>query len=272
MLATGGMSATLAIKLIDRTHDSQIRQLADTAQHKRAIEAFRSKIADVRTVDDLVSDYETYSFVMKAFDLESQIFGKGLIRKMLSGDPLDKTALVNRLTDSRFRELFEAMGFSDGGSTTQNTLSPVWQEKMVDRYLEQTFINRQSDQNLPVGTVLEFRQKAGQITTWFSVLKDPELTEFMRTALGLPDNLSGLDVDKQAALLQKRFDIARLQDPAEQDKLVRRYLALSDARTAVANSASNPLLQLMGGLGRGEFVPVTIDITAIGRLKSFPYR
>ena len=46
---------------------------------------------------------------MKAYNLEDQIFGKAMMEKVLKSDISDSSALVNRLTDSRFKEFHKAM-------------------------------------------------------------------------------------------------------------------------------------------------------------------
>ena len=76
------------------------------------------------------------------------------------GSLLDDDALVNKLTDSRFTALYEAMGFTEGGTVNTNTIDPEWQQAMVDKYVEQIYTNEYADQNETLGTVLELRNKA----------------------------------------------------------------------------------------------------------------
>ena len=104
MIPISGISTPLALEITDRTRDRQISLIRDAPEHARGIESFRERIADVATVEQLVNDRELYVFVMKAFDLEDQVFGKALMRRMLESDLDDRDALVNRLTDPRFRE------------------------------------------------------------------------------------------------------------------------------------------------------------------------
>ena len=160
MIPIAGMSTNLALKLVDATRDRQIEILRDAPEHSRGISAFRERIANIQSAEQLVEDRELYVFVMKAFDLEDQIFGKALIRKILESDVDDRTSLVNRLTDPRFREMYDILDFGEGGVGNTNTTSFIWQEMMVDRYLEAQFIGDQAEQNANVGAVLEFRRKA----------------------------------------------------------------------------------------------------------------
>lgn len=273
MIPVTGMSTQVALKLVDATRDQQIEGIEKSARHARAISHFRENIANVQSVDDLLEDYDTYAFVMRAFDLEDKIFGKAMMGKILESDISDRGALVNRLTDSRFRELHLAMSFEEGGATNPVTSNPAWAETIVDRYVEQQFINEQAEQNASLGTVLEFRRGAGEINSWFDVLKDKDRASFMRTALGIPDEVVQTDVDRQAEIFAKKYDITKLKDPAEVEKLVRKYTAITDVRNPPEAATSSVVTLMQGAVASaGNYVPVTIDIAAISKVRASYFR
>ncbi|OOY15244.1 DUF1217 domain-containing protein [Thioclava sp. DLFJ4-1] len=275
MLTISGMSSRLALNLIDRTQAKQLDQLAAEPQHARAISRFRENIADIHTAADLVDNYDAYSFVMKAFDLEDQMFGKAMMREILSSDSADKTSLVNKLTDPRFRKLYDALGFTNGGTANTNTSSTAWQDKIVDQYVSQQFINGESEQNATVGSVLEFRQKLDGVKTWYSVLKDKDTAQFMRTALGIPNDVVKLDVERQKQIFEDKFDLTKLKDPKEVDNLISHFVAVSDAQSFATNGAGSAAVTLMQGAvqgGSGQFVPATFDLTAIATFSASRYR
>jgi hypothetical protein len=275
MIPLTGLSAQIGLRLVDVTRDKQIALIQAQPQHSRAIEAFRERIADVETVDQLIADRDLYVFVMRAFDLEDQIFGKALISKMLKSDIDEPSALVNRLTDARLREMYKALGFGAAGEGNTNTIDPVWQGAMVARYVERLFINDQAEQNETVGVVLELRQKAAGIEGPFDILKNAGIAQFFRRALGLPDEMAQIDIDRQAALLEEKFDISTLQDPKVLDGLIRRYVAISDALDTSAASGNAAVMLMNSAVtarAGGQFVPITIDITAISLSSSAIYR
>ncbi|MGY6704325.1 DUF1217 domain-containing protein [Roseinatronobacter sp.] len=276
MTGVMGVSAHLGLRIADATREASVTAIRNSAEHSRAINAFRERIADVKNVSDLMGDRDLYVFVMKAFDLENQIFGKAMIRKVLESDPTKPDALVRRLTDPRFMELHKGLGFGPDGKGNDSVSDKTWQDDIVARYVERQFIDRQAAQSESVANVLEFRQKAPRVNTWFDVLKDPVMAQFMRTALGLPDESVRLDIDRQAALFGTKFDLEKLQDPAEQKRLERLYTIITDARDT-SRVGQNAAVQIMSGVvnsaaGGGRFVPVTLDITAIGNLPRQPYR
>lgn len=268
VLSISGLNSQLALTLIDSTRDRQLETLRGEPQHARAAETFRERIAGITSPKEFVQDFEVYSFVMRAFDLEDQIFGKGMIRKILESDPTDQTSLVNRLTDARFGELHAALGFTTGlGAQSPDFSNTAWQDGIVEQYFERAFTKGYAEQNETVGTVLEFREKFVGLNSWYDVLKDTDLTEFFQTALNLPSELSGLDVDKQAEILADKYDLSKLADPAERDRLITRYVAISEALNPQgfsANSSALTVLQSGSYLNSGwQFVPITLDIPAV---------
>lgn len=266
MITLQGLSSLTGLALVDATHDRQITSIRNSSQGAREINTFRERIGNIQTVDQLLDDQELYSFVMKAYDLEDQIFGKALMAKVFKSDIDDPTSLVSRLTSQRFKDIHQGLGFATDGIGNSNTLNPVWQEEMVERFLERQFINIQADQNETIGTVLEFRKQVGSIDSPFDFLKSAELSEFIRTAIGIPAEASGLNIDKLAALIEDRVDIDKLNDPKEVNKLVLRYIAIKDAQNT-ANISANTAVQLMSAAvntsSGGQFVPITINIESI---------
>lgn len=274
VLSISGLGSQLAMNVIDATRGRQLTSMRAEPSHARAEADFRSRIGSITSPEELVKDYEVYSFVMKAFDLEDQIFGKGMVRKILESDPSDDSSLVNRLTDSKFTDLHGAMGFvTDSGAATPDFSNASWVNGIVEKYYNRAFINENDNQNSTVGTVLNFREKASSLTSWFHVLKDSTLTEFFQTALGLPSELSGLDIDVQKRILSEKYDLTKLSDPAEQERLITRYIAISDVLYPPSANVNSTALSVLQSFNlSGQFVPITIDMPTISYSASSLYR
>ena len=266
VLSISGLSSQLALSIIDSTQDRQIESLKSEPEHARAAEQFRERIGSITSPQELVQDYEVYSFVMRAFDLEDQIFGKGMVRKVLESDPSDDSSLVNQLTDSRFGELHTGLGFTtEAGAQSPDFNDTSWQEEIVDLYFSRIYANDYAEQNETVGAVLEFRDEVAEIDSWYDVLKNETLTEFFQTALSLPSEMSGLDVDKQAEIFADKFDLTKLSDPEEQERLINRYVAISEALDPQGFSASSAALSILQGsstLSSG-IIEITWDIEPV---------
>jgi len=270
MISTSGLPVSLALKLVEREADKFTTSVEKNAQNAREINAFRERIGSITTVDELVADYEVYSFVMKAFDLEDQMFGKAMMKNILKSDGEDKTSLVNKLTDSRFKELFKTMGFAEGGTKFENGANAGWIDSMVERYVDQKVVNAQLNDNEPVGLALHARNKAPTIKTWYNVLADTKLQDFFYTALNIPDAIKNTDVDKQVDFLKKKLDIETLNDDGVMDKLMRTYSAIAQAKVAAANMVNNPVLQLLTSSEQQQSI-VSINLSGLTALNASRY-
>lgn len=271
VLSISGLGSQLALNFIDSTKDRQMETLRSEARHKRDADAFLERITTIKSPEEFVKDYEVYSFVMKAFDLEDQIFGRGMIRKVLESNPEDEESLVNRLTNVNLGELHGALGFTTGeGPQVPDFSDPTWQQGIVDRYFETVFLNENKDQNATVGTVLEFQSKVSEIDNWIDVLKDREIGQFFRTALGLPQQMATLDIEQQERIFESRYDISKLSDPEEVQSLITRYVAISDVLNP-PRAATNAAVSLLSS-SVGQFVPITIDIPTINYSSASLYR
>ena len=126
-----------------------------------------------------------------------------------------------------------------------------------------------AEQNETVGAALEFRRKAADIAGPFDILKDPELSTFMRTVLGLPAESAQVDIDRQAKFIEQRYDLEKLQDPEEVERLIARYTIVTDALNSTA-TLNNVVVQMMSGAvsigAGGEYTPIRIDITSLSLL------
>ncbi len=266
MISLGGMSTQVAVKLFDATRDKQLDLVAKNALNARQIEAFKERIGDIKSAKEFVADTEVYTFVMRAFDLEDQIFGKAMIRKVLESNADESSALVNRLSNPKIKEMYDTLGFAPAGGRSFNFNRTGWQDEVIDRFKERIVLNSAAEDNSGAGIALEFKSKAAEINTWLDVLKDADLGQFMRRALGLPDEAVKVDLDRQIALFEQKYDIKKLKDPAEVDKLVSRFAAIHDAVEGIS-SQSNTVLQLMQGavsIGQGGgFSAITLNIPTI---------
>ncbi len=274
MISISGLNSPNALRLIDATRDKQLVVMRNEPANQRAEAAFRERIGQITSAKELIEDFEVYSFVMRAFDLEDQIFGKGLIRKMLESDPVAPESLLNRLTDTRFREMHLALGFTtESGTQGPDFNSAAFQDAIADRFYNRSFINQTDDQNETVGTVLEFREKVAGIDSWFEVLANEKLTNFFKTALGLPEQIATLDLDKQRDLFQAKFNLTKLSDPAEQDRLISKYTAISDVTNPQGFSTSSAALSILQSARFGaQFLPITLDIATVNFSASRLYR
>lgn len=272
MISTSGMSSMLALTLIDRERDKFEDGIKNDVISKREISAFKERIGSIGSIDELQDDYEVYSFVMKTFGLEDQMFAKAMVSKILSADAGDPDSLVNRLTDPAFKELNQEMGFDTDGKAGWRLENTMWADSMVEKYIDRRMIDTQMETKTAVGKALHFEEKAATMTSWFKVLGDKDVSEVLRTALGIPASVATADVDAQKKLFERKMDISDLQDPDKVKDLMRRYAAISDANDAVLNPSSAALTLLTSSMGSGGWAMVTLDIDAVNGFNPRAFR
>ena len=272
MISTRGLAPLAALALIERQGDKFSDAVRNEPIARREIAAFRARVGEIGSVDDLVKDHAVFSFAMKAFGLENQIYAKAMMKKILTADPLDKKSLVNRLTDPRYKDINKVLGFDPDGTVGRPDFgSAAWTNALVERFVSQKMIDGQMEQNPAVGIALDFERKAKGLTSWFKVLADPKMATFIRTAFGLPDSIAQGSIDGQARLLEQRMKIGELQDPQVRKKLVRQFAAIAGvtdqatAQPAVVGLMSRPRDQ-------SNWSPIVIDVSAFNANGMSAYR
>ncbi len=227
------------------------KALAAGSTAAKAQEATDSKyyvatIANIGSVDDLLKDRKLVQFIVKAFGFkDNELKDDVLLRRALTSDPLDKASFANTTSDHRIHELAAAFNFgADGkalktaGATAQDRDDTI---RTVDGYLRNSIESTAGETNTGVRLALYFQRMAPSITSAFGIMGDKALFEVARTALGLPTAMVNLDIDKQAAMITKKLNLADLKDPVKVEKLIARFTALYDQNSSQSN---NPILSL----------------------------
>ncbi len=235
------MYSTLGqITLVQSTYARRLEMVSKDAFVQREAAYFRENIAKIETGDQLIDDYRLYSFAMKAFGLESEIYAKGLMRKVFNEGILDSKSTANRLADAKFREIAEAFGFAESGNL--NMQDPNKVEAIVQRYLRQELEVREGEENEAVRLALYFDRQITKVENWYEVLADPALAEVVRTGLGLPREYALIDIDRQAAFFEDRLKLEDFKDAEKRRTFIERFGAQWDLQQMTASPGSGILV------------------------------
>jgi hypothetical protein len=219
----------------------------EKANAKTETTYFHDAIGKVATVDEVLADKRLVDYVVKAFDLEDAGLNKDALRRLLTSDPLDPKSYANSFGDKRYRDLAGAFNFTAEGKIARAPQVEVQTRNdllaTTDLYLRQAMETEAGAQNEGVRLALYFQRKAPEIVSAYSILADKALIEVVRTALGLPESMSQIDIDAQAKIISKRLDVEDLQDPAKLEKFLAKFSALYDMNnnTSAASSAASIL-------------------------------
>jgi hypothetical protein len=185
---------------------------------------YLANIVNVKSVDDLMANERLYSYALAAYGLDIENEDKDLIREVLMGGAKDPNSAANKQENKAYAGLAAAFDFKGLGQAA-TTHSPA-RDLAIEKFMRQTLEEDAGRTNEGVRLALYFERKASTITNWYDVLADKALASVVRTALGLPDSFASADIDKQAALFEKRLNIADFTDPQKLGKFMTRFTSL----------------------------------------------
>jgi len=170
-------------------------------------------------------------------------YAKAFMRKVLEGGIDARNSFANSLADKRYREFATTFNFERYGATA--TTFTRAQQGTVDSYVRQTLEESAGEQNEGVRLALYFQRKAAGIASAYDILADPALLKVAQTALNIPAAAGAQNIDKQAALIDARLDIADLKDTKKLDAFLTRFTSLYELQRP-AQSVSPSLILISG--------------------------
>jgi hypothetical protein len=281
----GGVSSPGSVA--NRMSDQRYRDFAaafDFAAQAAETNYFQANISKVKTVTGFVdpSAERMFDYAVEAFGLQS-----------VADTPKEKAALTQALhlgkdsqlrfadpvIDKGFRDFLKAFDFAGKGLKTtgdkaamqatverHNAVDRAAQAKAtVEKYTRQQLERDEGASNDNVRLALYFERKAPKIKDAYQVMADPALLKVVQTALGLPEAMSAIDIDKQAAIYAGRIDFKDFQDPARLKTFLTRFTALADA---AAGASANPISLLFqpASVGVGADVLFSLQKLRLGGL------
>jgi hypothetical protein len=226
--------------LLKRTKAAQEAAFAAQPAQRRDAEHFAARAPALRGVDDLMGDRRLLGVVLGAYGLEADLPNRFFIRRVLSENPADPAALVNRLADKRYRALAEGAGFGAGNPARR----PGFAERILGMWQGRSFevaVGRQDDalrlalnaeRELATLAVTGSRDDA----RWFAVMGNPPLRKVFETAFGLPVAFGRLDIDRQLSTLRQKAEAAfgdpslgQFQSREKREALIQRFLLRAEA-------------------------------------------
>lgn len=243
---------------LERTLDNQKSSFSQSTQNKRESDAFKDRISDIKTAEQLVNDRELLKVSLAAFGLEGDINNKYLIRKILEEGTLNENSLANKFSDKRYLALSKAFGFGD--SDTPRTQSSGFSDEILDAFKDRSFEVAVGDQDADLRLALSLDRELLKISDsqssdnakWLSILGNAPLKSIFERALFLPDGFGNQSLDRQIETLKNRsesrlgvshFDGFKLSEARE--KLRTNFLLASDLSSQTLLSSEKVALTLL---------------------------
>jgi len=257
-------------RFLQRTQDTQQAAFDKGPQMAREIAYFEDNIGKVMSTAELMSDRRLLKVALGAFGLEQDIDKKAWIRKILDEGTTDPKALAARLADKTYAKLSDAFGF--GNDAGARTAEPGFAREITDAYRVRSFEVAVGETNNDMRLAMSFRREIAELAnqgdtggSWFTVLGSSPLRGVVEAAFNLPTQFGQIDIDRQRDVLREKSsamfgtaDLTAFRDPANVDKLIDRFLAISQIRNGPSSLAgSSPALTLLqnanGGGSQGLF-------------------
>jgi hypothetical protein len=249
-----GIGAVAAWSVFARQGEALSARFAERRDNQADIARFREAASRINSVQELMRDRRTLTFVLEAFQLEGEISKTAVIRRLLTEDPANERSFANRMVDPRYREINAAFGGREGAPLAD----PALVERIVTGAMTNRFEKAAGDGNAGLREALYFQRKAATVTNVNELMADRAMTAVVRGALGLPEKFGLLGFEQQRRILNDRVNFEQLRDPASVKRMVQRYLIQSpqatpptDPRLALLAPAESGAAGLLDLLGRG---------------------
>lgn len=204
-------------------------------------------ILTISSVDQLLKDQRLKSYIVKAYGLGNDT-SDDTLRKILTSDPLDQRSFVSKSNNDAYKALAADFNFNSDGSVARAAVDVAQTKgdiaKTLALYYRQKVEEDVGEQNEGARLALYFERKASSITSPYSILADKAFLKVAQTALGLPETMSLLDIDRQAEMISKRIDIEDFKDPAKVQQFLTRFAASWDIANSNATQTNSALTLL----------------------------
>ncbi|WP_279483902.1 DUF1217 domain-containing protein [Aureimonas sp. SK2] len=217
---------------------------------KADTKTYLTAVGQIRSLDDLIADRKTVDYALKAYGLQDATISDRDLRRLLTSDLADPKSFANAKGDKKYVQFVQAFNFTTDGKIRRDAEGAQSGAKLLstqNQYLLQTMEKQVGEQSEGARLALYFLRKAPDVTGPYGILADKALFEVVRTAFGLPAGIAGMDIEKQAKLLESKIDFKDFQDVKKLDKFISRFSSLYDS--ANGSAASSPILALFGNNG-----------------------
>lgn len=242
---------------LQRSYARQSEVFNQSASIQRDTEYFAENIRKIDTPEQLVSDRRLLQVALGAFGLQDDINNRYFIQKMLEEGSFDPQSLSNRLSDSRYKDLVKAFGFGDLG--VPNTKLSTFPDEIIAAYQTRSFevaIGQQNDtMRLALNAVRELEEMVADDVSdtakWYQIMGTPPLRTVFETAFALPSSFGQIDLEQQLDVFRERAEsflgsgaVDQFSEPEAREKLVQRFLLMSQINEGAAAASQAPLLIL----------------------------
>jgi hypothetical protein len=224
---------------------------------------FKMKHSSLQKSEDIVNDPKLMFVVLGAYGLSEDINNKFFIGKVLKDGISDQTALVNRLSDRRYKTLASDFDFSS--VSAQKYKKPGFVDTVLQKFRDQSFEKALGLVNDDLRLALGFKRLLAEVSkstqsntaAWFHILGTPPLRTVFETALSFPKEFANLDIDEQHNRMMEKASkafgtnqITELSVESKSEAIVQRFLLMKQASSVQSNGSLQTALVLLSSATR----------------------
>ncbi|WP_313611105.1 DUF1217 domain-containing protein [Rhizobium sp.] len=221
----------------------------DKETAKKEAEYFTDEMQKIKTLKEFLANDRLTKFAMESLGIDPKSVTKEQLEKIFTSNLDDSQSYVNKEMDPVFRRLVTAFNFNTDGNILHEDRSLIQTRRglyeTLDNYLTQTLETQAGEENAGVRLALYFQRMAAGTTSYYSILADTAIQNFIKTTFGIPDELGNAGVDTQVTMMKKYFDIQDFQDPEKVKKLIARFTIMYDN----SQNTTDPIMMLFNGSG-----------------------
>jgi hypothetical protein len=208
---------------------------------------YTETVQNIQTAKELLADRRLVDFVLTANGINAEDVTDEFMEQVFASDLDDPESFVNQQTDHRYAQILSSFNFDENGDIAfqESGIQGRYGMEMTDYlYLQQTLEIEAGEDSAGARLALYFKRMMPDINNPYDILGDTALLEVFRTAFSLPAEMSSMDIEKQAALIERNLDLEELQDPDKLERFISRFTAMYDLTN---NTTSDPTLSLFSG-------------------------
>jgi hypothetical protein len=246
-------------RFLQKTMPQQKALAASDPTNQRLTDAFRERIGTITTASQLVQDRELLEVALGAFGLSDDIDNKYFVRTILEEGTASATALARKLSDQRYTDFSAAFGFGD--RTVPRTQLSTFADEILARFEDVSVEVAVGEEDETLRLALNAERTLPDIvdsdtkskTKWLNIIGNDPLRVTFTTALGLPDSIAQLNLDRQVEIfeekLQQQMGIAidDLSTAEHRETLIERYLLRASIEQTDSYSSGSLALALLSG-------------------------
>jgi len=200
-----------------------LERIATEPQQRRAMEQFRRAVERAPDVKTALRDPRVLQVITTALGIPEGANQGGLASRALLSDLRDPRSLANTITDRRWKSAAETLQLATRGIGALRDTGI--QASLADGLRRARWNENLENEQAGLGDAVLFRERASAASkNIYAVLGDPIIRRVVTGALGLPRIIAIQSVETQARAVSSRFDIRKLEDPKEVQRLAERYL------------------------------------------------